>query len=133
MTQPLAFIVLIVAVGICEISYARVMDRPRWIQCQSNSECTPGYCCTIGKQKFSIPQCKLMRDIGDVCRPDGSITLNTTLMYPDGSQIELTEVHDMFCPCGYGLSCDRRDAVCRDPSQERGFNHLPGEGITEDD
>ncbi|XP_012261298.2 astakine-like [Athalia rosae] len=135
MTQSLTFAAIVVIVGICQVEYtsARVTMRPPYIQCQSNSECLPGNCCSIGQNRFSIPQCKPMQDQGGVCRPRGPMTSNTTLVYPDGSQVQLVEVHIGFCPCGYGLTCNPEEGLCRDPSQRRGFNSLLDEASVQDD
>ncbi|XP_015602971.1 astakine [Cephus cinctus] len=131
MTQRLIFAVAVMVIGMTCPLYAGVMKRPRYVQCQSSLECMPGNCCTIGEVRFSIPQCQPLQEEGDVCRPSGHATLNTTLVYPDGTQVELTDVHIMLCPCSYGMTCD--DGICRDPSQKRGFNHLMEEASIQDD
>lgn len=43
----------------------------------------------------------------EVCKPTDNI-LNTTLSYPDGSQVEIWNVYYIMCPCAGGLFCDRR-------------------------
>lgn len=131
MFKSIVMIIVIFGVIVGEIRGRTTTGRPRYIGCQTNLECMPGNCCTIGPNKFSIPHCKPMQEESEVCRPSGQ-TLNSTLVYPDGSQVQLTEVHFILCPCIHGLSCDIEDGLCRDASQKRDFNHLSN-GETLDD
>ncbi|XP_043279965.1 astakine-like [Venturia canescens] len=102
-------------------------------QCSSNQDCNAGECCVLGGNRYSIPQCMPLLESGASCRPR-NVQLNTTLVYPDGNQITLTDVYFIFCPCTYGLSCEaKEDATCIDHTQKSGFNHLLEEESTQDD
>ncbi|XP_043517845.1 astakine-like isoform X2 [Frieseomelitta varia] len=101
--------------------------------CQSNSECQPGYCCTIGPIRYSIPQCRPMQEEGDTCRPASASTINMTVGYPDGSELTLNNVHYILCPCADELSCDVKEGVCREISKKRDTNRLSAKNKKQDD
>ncbi|XP_071866915.1 uncharacterized protein isoform X2 [Bombus fervidus] len=107
-------------------------DRSDDIRCQSNTECQPGHCCTIGPMRYSVPQCKAMQKEGEVCRPGNVSTLNVTLGYPDGSQLTLKDVYYIFCPCADGLSCDIKEGVCNKLSEKHDPNRLSDENKKQD-
>ncbi|KAL7290057.1 hypothetical protein TKK_0015786 [Trichogramma kaykai] len=86
------------------------------IECTSNVDCAPGYCCTISHERYSYPRCQKFQDLGDFCRPGGPLTTSGDRYYPDGTSIQLDEIYMQFCPCGPGLLCDRGEQVCRDAS-----------------
>ena len=79
--------------------------------------------------KYSAPRCNPVKQEGENCRPASSSTFNTTLYYPDGAQVELTNVHYIMCPCSNGLTCDTSDGICRDQSQK---NEIREEFDTQD-
>ncbi|XP_012283424.1 prokineticin Bm8-f isoform X2 [Orussus abietinus] len=134
MTQKLILAMILAIAGMSGPIIAGVAsNRPSHVQCVSNSECLRGSCCTIAPYKFSVPQCQSMQEEGAQCRPMGHETINTTLTYPDGSELELKGVHYILCPCDYGLTCDPKDGICRDVSQRRDFNHLQNEAIAHED
>ncbi|XP_076166195.1 astakine [Ptiloglossa arizonensis] len=110
---------------------SRVESRPEYIHCQSNLECAPGHCCSIGPIRYSIPQCKPMQEEGEVCRPGSASTINMTATYPDGVQVLLTDVHYIMCPCADGLSCN--GGVCKHTGEKRDTNHLSDESSKRDD
>ncbi|XP_076663147.1 astakine [Andrena cerasifolii] len=107
--------------------------RPDYIHCQTNLECEPGYCCTIGPMRYSIPQCKPMQEEGNICRPGSVSTLNMTATYPDGAEVLLTDVHYILCPCVDGLACDTKEGVCKNAGEKRDANRLLGENSKPDD
>ncbi|XP_076240369.1 astakine [Calliopsis andreniformis] len=98
--------------------------RPNYIQCVSNLECDPGYCCTIGAMRYSIPQCQPLQKEGNPCRPGSAITINMTAMYPDGAEVLLTNVHSILCPCADGLTCDPNEIMCKNAKGKSDANRL---------
>lgn len=99
-------------------------SRPNYIQCQSNLECDLGYCCTIGPIRYSIPQCKPLQDVGQVCRPGSVTPINMTVSYPDGAQVLLTDVHYILCPCADGLTCNAKEGMCKESDAKHDTNRL---------
>ncbi|KOC63709.1 Astakine [Habropoda laboriosa] len=106
---------------------------PDYTHCQSNADCAPTQCCTIGGARYSIPECKAMQEEGEVCRPGNPSTLNVTLGYPDGSEITLKDVHFIFCLCADGLSCDVKEGICKKTGEKRDTNRLTNENKKRDD
>ncbi|GLH04743.1 Astakine [Gryllus bimaculatus] len=66
----------------------------------------------MGADRYSIPTCRPMQTLGNVCRPSGQVPYNTTVGYPDQSQVELS-VFWLFCPCAEGLYCQRESHSCQ--------------------
>nr|XP_033322205.1 astakine-like [Megalopta genalis] len=106
-------------------------DRPDYIHCQNNLECGPGYCCSIGANRYSTPQCRPMHAVGEVCRPGIPSTINMTASYPDGVQVQLTNVHYILCPCADGLFCNL--GVCEETAEKRDSNLLIDEHRNQED
>ncbi|KAJ1521618.1 hypothetical protein ONE63_003265 [Megalurothrips usitatus] len=55
-----------------------------------------------------------MADVGDPCLPErrlGARPLNTTVVYPDGQQVNLL-VFRRRCPCARDLHCDPDAGAC---------------------
>lgn len=75
-----------------------------------------------GPIRYSTPQCKPLLSLGDTCRPASASTINMTAAYPDGTQVLLTDVHYIMCPCADGLFCDR--GVCKESAKKHGSNLL---------
>ncbi|XP_078033023.1 astakine isoform X2 [Augochlora pura] len=111
--------------------FSHATNRPDYIRCQNNLECGPEYCCTIGANRYSTPQCKPMQALGEMCRPGSASTINMTASYPDGAQVLLTNVHFILCPCADGLFCDR--GVCKEAAEKRDSNLLIDENRNRED
>ncbi|KZC05910.1 Astakine [Dufourea novaeangliae] len=129
MTTPILLVSILLFTSRCILGSAE--DRPEYIHCQSNLECGPGHCCSIGPIRYSIPQCRPMQAEGEICRPASEFPINMTAAYPDGAQVLLTDVHYILCPCANGLSCDK--GVCKDTGEKRDLNRLIGENNHQDD
>ncbi|CAK9795021.1 unnamed protein product [Anthophora plagiata] len=114
-------------------SFGAQVNRPDYIQCESNEDCPPGHCCTLGAVRYSIPQCKPMQEEGNVCRPGDPVTLNVTLGYPDNTEITIKGVHFLFCPCADGLTCDKKGGFCKETGEKSDTNRLIDENKKRDD
>ncbi|XP_026288493.1 astakine-like isoform X2 [Frankliniella occidentalis] len=119
---PLSPVLLAVLVAVLAGGAAAVpAARPGYIECVDSSECGPWECCVLGGGRFSLPRCAPVSDVGDPCRPGapyGAVQpINTTVVYPDGTVVNLPAVYLHMCPCANGLSCDRPDAVCVAPTE----------------
>uniref|UniRef100_A0A4Q8K2K5 U53-Liphistoxin-Lth1b_1 n=2 Tax=Liphistius TaxID=62150 RepID=A0A4Q8K2K5_9ARAC len=79
--------------------------------CNKPEDCGPGECCTIGMQRYSIPQCRKMGQEGSFCR-QGNQPSDRVLYYPT-EYVEMKGVYTMFCPCKLGLQC--KGAKCSKP------------------
>ncbi|XP_011861926.1 PREDICTED: astakine-like [Vollenhovia emeryi] len=79
--------------------------------CVTNSECQTDSCCVLGASRYVIPTCMPFQQIGETCRVNAA-TITTNLSYPDNSQLEVTAVHFILCPCAAGLSCDSKHGTC---------------------
>ncbi|XP_075222257.1 astakine-like isoform X2 [Lycorma delicatula] len=90
-------------------------SRPHYIECQSSEECGSVACCVIGNARFSLPSCRSLLQAGDTCISRAYQPFNTTVIYPDGAEVKLTNVYRTFCPCEAGLHC-RHDGICFDPT-----------------
>ncbi|XP_066994930.2 astakine [Anabrus simplex] len=88
-------------------------SRPSYIECQDSKECGPGSCCAIGANRYSVPMCQRMHEVGESCRGRGQEPMNTTVGYPDQSKVELTNVYWLFCPCADGLVCEKPSSTCQ--------------------
>ncbi|XP_033215586.1 astakine-like [Belonocnema kinseyi] len=130
MTIKMIFtLVIMITTMLNFISSAATNTRPEYIGCQNNDECAPGFCCSILPDKYSAPRCNPLREDGEMCRPKAS-TFNTTLHYPDGASVELTNVHYIICPCADDLTCDISDGVCRDKNRK---NEIHADSNKEDE
>ncbi|XP_069994582.1 astakine isoform X2 [Penaeus vannamei] len=84
--------------------------------CSSSADCGPGACCTIGFNRYSVPQCTPLGDLGDWCRimnPPRELNL----AYPNGLQIVLTDTYHGMCPCRPELVCSRASSTCQLPNE----------------
>jgi hypothetical protein len=68
-----------------------------------------------GGGRYSSPQCVNFGGIGDFCRPYGTEPFNTTVGYPNGYSVTLTNVYYVLCVCASGLVCDRSSSTCQEP------------------
>ncbi|XP_012539105.1 astakine isoform X2 [Monomorium pharaonis] len=80
--------------------------------CATNSECKSNSCCLLGPSRYAIPTCMPFQQKGEQCRVNAK-TITTTLFYPDGSQVEVKDIHSILCPCADGLSCDPKRGICK--------------------
>lgn len=119
MTVRYIFIMgLLLFVNFCNGSPGRrsSVNKPKvtatWLgdYCTKDSDCNFGECCVYRPDRYSIPGCRRLENEKNNCIPTAS-TLNTTLFYPDGTQLELFDVHRILCPCGENLRCDN-DGIC---------------------
>lgn len=103
--------------------FVRRLSRPHYIECQSSEECGSVACCVIGHARFSLPECKPFLEIGEVCGHPDNLSFNTTVMYPDGAEVELLNVHRTVCPCAAGLKCSN-ERICIDPTLSDNLNSI---------
>ncbi|RWR98606.1 Astakine-like protein, partial [Dinothrombium tinctorium] len=54
--------------------------------------------------RHSSPQCKKLGDLNDSCNDDNT-PRNVKLPYPNGDELEASDVYTHFCPCKTGLTC----------------------------
>lgn len=76
-----------------------------------------------GSARFSIPTCNNLQQIGDDCTYTNLPPINTTVVYPDGEEVEFTNVYRLFCPCEAGLYCSS-NKKCFDPTLVDNYNSL---------
>jgi len=69
----------------------------------------------LGGGRYSSPQCVNFGEIDDSCRPYGTVPFNTTVGYPNGYTVTLTNVYFVMCDCARGLECHRETSTCQDP------------------
>ncbi|XP_068086226.1 astakine [Anabrus simplex] len=86
--------------------------RPKYIGCVDSSECALNECCMISQGRYSIPTCTPVLRTGAPCSPYIK-AINTTVGYPDGNLVVLTDVYMNMCKCAPDLSCDLRTATCQ--------------------
>uniref|UniRef100_A0A1B6KZ15 Prokineticin domain-containing protein n=1 Tax=Graphocephala atropunctata TaxID=36148 RepID=A0A1B6KZ15_9HEMI len=90
-------IVLLLAVTACNCL------EPAFYECTNSDQCNKGECCSMGRQRFSLPICKRMESLGDFCYPGAAgEPFNSTLEYPNGSKLDVTNIYLLFCPCELG-------------------------------
>lgn len=107
---PLA--ILAVLLGAAASPLKPALGRPKYIKCGESSECGTWECCAIGTDRFSLPRCLPLADVGDFCSPGGEAPENATLIYPDNREVFLPAVHRRVCPCSPGLVCDPLRSAC---------------------
>ncbi|XP_069679675.1 astakine-like isoform X2 [Periplaneta americana] len=90
-------------------------ERPSFVGCTDTAECKDAQCCVLGGHRYSSPQCVNFGGIGDPCRPYGTVPFNTTVAYPNGYSLNLTNVYFVVCLCSHDLVCDRGSSTCQDP------------------
>ncbi|BES99462.1 Prokineticin [Nesidiocoris tenuis] len=102
-------------------------DVPHYVECVDSSDCAKDECCTIGLGRFTIPVCSKRLDLDEHC---GSVRepFNTSVFYPDGSAVDLTNVYVHFCPCQSHLSCPSSTQKCTDPMDKSYFNYIDDTG-----
>ncbi|KAH7979163.1 hypothetical protein HPB49_008514 [Dermacentor silvarum] len=74
--------------------------------CTGPQDCLHDECCVVGMQRYSVPQCQKLGQIGDTCRPYNAPE-NRTLWYPynGGVQQKNMATYTLLCPCAGGLHC----------------------------
>uniref|UniRef100_A0A147BRC8 Prokineticin domain-containing protein n=1 Tax=Ixodes ricinus TaxID=34613 RepID=A0A147BRC8_IXORI len=85
--------------------------------CSGPEDCQPGECCVLGMQRFSIPNCRKLGQIGDTCRPNNAPE-NRSLWYPRGIEFASHNTYTLFCPCDAGMTC--WDARCQPTKDDFG-------------
>ncbi|KAJ4451399.1 hypothetical protein ANN_02861 [Periplaneta americana] len=93
------------------------------VECNDTSDCSAEECCVLvtltklflnmipGMHPNSIPSCVALGDLGHPCLPNNE-AVNTSVTYPNGETIHLTNVYRMYCNCVEGLSCEQTSATC---------------------
>ncbi|XP_042862514.1 astakine-like isoform X2 [Penaeus japonicus] len=82
--------------------------------CSSSADCGPSACCVVSFNRFSVPQCDPLGDLGAWCRimnPPRELDL----AYPNGLQISVRDAYRGMCPCRPGLICSRATSTCQLP------------------
>lgn len=74
--------------------------------------------------RYSLPQCEKKLQLHETCRPASDEPFNTTVTYPDGEVVSLTNMHMLVCPCANGLVCDPRSGRCEDFDAMVAINEL---------
>lgn len=74
------------------------------ISCTGPEDCLPGECCVIGMQRYSMPRCEKVGQIGDTCRPYNPPE-NRTVWYGPRLEQQNHNTYVLFCPCANGLQC----------------------------
>ncbi|XP_014206096.1 astakine-like [Copidosoma floridanum] len=103
-----AMLKTVLFLGLAMVVAAQEVER-RWpvgAECAKQSDCPPGFCCTIGYERYSLPRCQQLQTTGNYCIPRSPMT-DGSRYWPDGSSMVLGDVYLMMCPCGRGLTCDR--------------------------
>eukprot|EP01054_Gregarina_sp_Poly1_P008430 Gregarina_sp_Poly_1__8429@NODE_4966_length_444_cov_9_474801_g3459_i0_p1_GENE_NODE_4966_length_444_cov_9_474801_g3459_i0NODE_4966_length_444_cov_9_474801_g3459_i0_p1_ORF_typecomplete_len109_score2_17Prokineticin/PF06607_11/7_3e12MIT_LIKE_ACTX/PF17556_2/0_12MIT_LIKE_ACTX/PF17556_2/8_6Dickkopf_N/PF04706_12/0_61Dickkopf_N/PF04706_12/1_4e02_NODE_4966_length_444_cov_9_474801_g3459_i051377 len=72
-------------------------------ECVDTKDCGVGRCCLLGMQPYSIPSCRDLGSVGSYCFDNKPIS--TTITYPNGESLTLTDVFLQFPPCAEGLIC----------------------------
>ncbi|XP_072144799.1 astakine-like [Dermacentor andersoni] len=74
--------------------------------CTGPQDCLHDECCVVGMQRYSVPICQKLGQIGDTCRPYNTPE-NRTLWYPynGGVQQKNSATYTLLCPCAGGLHC----------------------------
>ncbi|XP_037283920.2 astakine [Rhipicephalus microplus] len=74
--------------------------------CGGPQDCARDECCVVGMQRFSIPHCMKLGQIGETCRPYNA-PQNRTFWYPyhGGTLKQNSNTYTLFCPCAGGLQC----------------------------
>ncbi|XP_067133710.1 astakine-like [Centruroides vittatus] len=78
-------------------------------ECNSSSDCSFGHCCVLGMMRYGVPRCRALGRIGQLCRMNNE-PQNTTLYYPNGVLVDVSDVYTLTCPCDIGLAC--KNNVC---------------------
>ncbi|KAK3851718.1 hypothetical protein Pcinc_041648 [Petrolisthes cinctipes] len=81
--------------------------------CSTNAHCGPSFCCRVGRNRYSVPTCSPLGDIGDYCSLSHYNSRPFTLHYPGGIKAEVAEGHLGLCPCEVGLSCSKSTSTCQ--------------------
>nr|CAD7411828.1 unnamed protein product [Timema poppensis] len=74
--------------------------------------------------RYSVPACGALQEVGGSCRPDGHRTYNMSLTYPDGATVNFTNIYYLFCACAPGLECDRVTSSCQEVDELLDDNYL---------
>ncbi|GAB6023275.1 hypothetical protein CHUAL_008087 [Chamberlinius hualienensis] len=67
---------------------------------------------SVGMMRYSFPSCLRYGKEGDYCLGN-SQPRNVTLYYPNGLQLDLSEVHTLFCPCDATMALSCRQGTCQ--------------------
>nr|CAD7445645.1 unnamed protein product [Timema bartmani] len=110
--------------GLVMLSTLIYAERPFYIKCQDSTECGVGRCCSIAGNRYSVPACGALQEVGGSCRPDGHRTYNMSLTYPDGATVNFTNIYYLFCACAPGLECDIATSSCQEVNELLDDNYL---------
>ncbi|XP_015184135.1 PREDICTED: astakine-like [Polistes dominula] len=104
---------LLLLLGLVSFLFAASIkqEEPANVQCHNNKECPSDHCCVLGGGRYTIPQCSPLLEEAATCRPNNEL-LNMTLHYPNDTQLKISDVYHILCPCNEGLICDRKEGVC---------------------
>ncbi|KDR15950.1 astakine-like [Zootermopsis nevadensis] len=108
-------LVAVLLLAVASVDLRHIERRPSFIGCVDSSECSKEQCCVLGGGRYSSPQCTNLGEVGDSCRPYGTVPFNTTVDYPNGYSATLTNVHFIMCDCATDLVCDRDSSTCQLP------------------
>uniref|UniRef100_A0A224YLN4 Ixodegrin B n=1 Tax=Rhipicephalus zambeziensis TaxID=60191 RepID=A0A224YLN4_9ACAR len=74
--------------------------------CSGPQDCAHDECCVVGMQRYSVPQCLKLGQIGDTCRPY-NVPENRSLWYPHNGGVlqQNRDTYTLLCPCAGGLHC----------------------------
>nr|DAA34752.1 TPA_inf: ixodegrin [Amblyomma variegatum] len=101
MASSLTFAVLCVCIMVGTVWAFRLPDS-----CTGPEDCLPDECCVVGMQRYSVPRCEKLGQIGATCRPY-NVPENRTLWYPHNGGVQQRNhaTYTLLCPCTSGLQC----------------------------
>lgn len=96
---------LVVVLMLASVAYFQTTDRPPWYQgCINTNECAATECCVLSGTPNTIATCNALIEEGNPCRPNNA-PVNTTITFPNGDSVNLTNVYLNLCYCVGGLTC----------------------------
>jgi len=96
---------LVAVLMMASVAYFQNTDRPPWYTgCVNTNECGAKRCCVLGGNPNPTASCQDEPEEGGVCRPNNE-PINTTVVYPNGDRVTLTNVYFILCNCAGGSTC----------------------------
>ncbi|KAJ9600273.1 hypothetical protein L9F63_009449 [Diploptera punctata] len=112
-TSPILSIMFAVIILLSSAALVQAeVSRPSYFECLDSDECDTSQCCLLSQQRYSIPACRQLGDVGSSCRPNNK-PRDFDVIYPDGYNAIIKNAYLNICNCQHGLECNRKTGTCQ--------------------
>ncbi|XP_054258950.1 astakine-like [Macrosteles quadrilineatus] len=111
--QLISVVVICTLITLIAASPSPAQSPRSYTGCSSSADCGQGRCCVIVGGRYPTTACMQRPQAGQQCRPSSSRPTSTTLQFPGGASVFVTDVYKNLCPCESPAMCSSSGTCTR--------------------